>query len=96
MREGILLLTRARTCQHAWPLFIIACEAAEDEHRLAIMQVFERSRREVRRRTSHLHFIQHLVEAVWRQRDLDVEGEVGYLRILDAVVGGVPFMPVFA
>jgi hypothetical protein len=96
VREGILILTHMRTCQNAWPLFIIACEAVEDNQRLAILDVFEQSRQHRRRRSSHVHFIQQMVEAFWKQHDLNVEQQVDYLTILDAVVGGVPFMPLFA
>ena len=96
VREGILLLTKTITCQHAWPLFIIACEAVDDDQRLAILDVFEQSRQDRRRRSSHIYFIQHLVEAVWNQHDLDAENQVDYLTILDAVIGGVSFMPPFA
>lgn len=96
VREGILLLTKMVTCQHAWPLFIIACEAVDDDQRLAILDIFEQSRQDRRRRSSHIHFIQHLVEAVWNQHDLNAESQVDYLTIFDAVVGGVSFMPLFA
>ena len=96
VREGILLLTKMITCQNAWPLFIIACEAVDDDQRLAILEVFEQSRQDRRRRSSHIHLIQHMVEAVWNQHDLDAENQVDYLTIFDAVVGGVPFIPPFA
>jgi hypothetical protein len=96
VREGILLLTDMKTCQNAWPLFIIACEAVNDDQRLAILDVFEQSRQDPRRRSSHIHFIQHLVEAVWNQHDLNLENQVDYLTIFDAVIGGVPFIPSFA
>jgi hypothetical protein len=96
VREGILLLTKMTTCQHAWPLFIIACEAVDDDQRLAILDVFEQSRLDRRRRSSHIHFIQHLVEAVWNQHDLNAENQVDYLTTFDAVVGGVSFIPLFA
>lgn len=96
VREGILLLTKMTTCQSAWPLFIIACEAVEDDQRLAILEIFERSRQDRRRRSSHISLIQQMVEAVWNQQDLNVENEVDHLTIIDAVVGGVPFMPPFA
>ncbi len=84
------------TCQNAWPLFIIACEAVGDDQRLAILDVFEQSRQDRRRRSSHIHLIQHMVEAVWNQHDLNAENQVDYLTIFDAVVGGVPFIPPFA
>lgn len=96
VREGILLLTEMGTCQNAWPLFIIACEAVDDNQRLAILDVFEQSRHDRGRRSNHIHFIQHTVEAVWSQQDLDVEKRVDYLTILNAVIGGVPFIPPFA
>jgi len=96
VREGILLLTKMITCQNAWPLFIIACEAVGDDQRLAILHVFEQSRQDRRRRSSHIHLIQHMVEAVWNQHDLNAENQVDYLTIFDAVVGGVPFIPPFA
>ncbi|KIW62327.1 hypothetical protein PV04_10508 [Phialophora macrospora] len=96
VREGILLLTKMVTCQNAWPLFIIACEADDDDQRLAILDVFERTWQDRRRRSSHIHFIQHMVEAVWHQHDLNAENKVDFLTIFDAVVGGVPFVPPFA
>jgi hypothetical protein len=96
VREGLLLLSKLETCQSAWPLFIIACEAVDDESRVAILNAFERSLQDRRRRSNHVHFIQHLVEAVWNQRDLDTEGQVDYMLIFDAVIGGVPFTPPFA
>ncbi|KIW40054.1 hypothetical protein, variant [Exophiala oligosperma] len=96
VREGILLLTKMQTCQYAWPLFIIACEAIGDDQRLAVMDVFEQSQKDRRRRSSHIHFIQHTVEAMWNQQDLNTENQVDYLTIFNAVVGGVPFIPPFA
>lgn len=96
VKEGILLLTKMGTCQSAWPLFIIACEAVTDEHRLAILDVFEQSRQDQRRRSNHVHLVQHMVEAMWNQQDLNVESDVDYLTTFDAVVGGLPFIPPFA
>lgn len=96
VKEGVLLLNKMGTCQSAWPLFIIACEAITDEHRLAILEVFDKSQRDQRRRSNHIHLIQHMVEAMWNQQDLNAENEVDYLTIFDAVVGGLPFIPPFA
>jgi hypothetical protein len=95
VREGILLLTQMVTCQNAWPLFIIACEAVGDDQRLAILDIFEQSRQDRRRRSNHIHFIQHLVEAVWNQYDLNAENQVDHITIIDAVISGVPFIPLF-
>lgn len=89
-------MSEMKTCQNAWPLFIIACEAADDDQRRAILGVFEKSQQEERRRSNHITVIQQMVEAMWSQQDLDTEDEIDYLTILDAVVRGVPFMPAFA
>lgn len=96
VREAILLLSKMKTCQHAWPLFIVASEAADDDQRLAILDVFEQSRQDRRRKSSHIHVIQHLAEAVWNLHDLNAENPVDHLTIFDAVIGGLPFMPPFA
>lgn len=89
VREGMLLLGELETCQSAWPLFVIGCEAVSDEQRLAILHVCERSRRDPRQRSSHIDSTQCLVEAVWNQRDLDEEGQIEYMTILDTVIGGL-------
>jgi hypothetical protein len=96
VREGMLLLGELETCQSAWPLFVIGCEAVDDEQRLAILHVCERSRRDPRRRSSHVDSTHRLVEAVWNQRDLDEEGQVEHIAIMDAVIRGLVFMPLFA
>jgi hypothetical protein len=96
VREGIVLLGELETCQSAWPLFVIGCEAVDDEQRLTILRVCERSRRDPRLRSSHVESTQRLVEAVWNQRDLDEEGRVEYMTILDTVIGGINCMPLFA
>lgn len=98
VREVILLLSRMVTCRNAWPLFIIASDAANDDQRLAILDVFAKSRQDKARRSSHVSFIEHMVERMWNQLDLSAENEVSvdYMMILDAVVSSVPFMPPFA
>jgi hypothetical protein len=96
VRQALLLLTKLGTCQNAWPLFIIACEANNDEQRLAVMQVFECTQKDQRQRSNHIHLIRHMVEAVWSQRDLDEDGQVDFEAMFDAVIRAVPFIPPFA
>lgn len=84
------------TCQHAWLLFIIACEAAEDEQRLAILDVFKRTSEDKVQRSNHIHLIQHLVHSVWNQCDLNINKDIRLLQIIDTVVSSLPFMPLFA
>lgn len=96
VREGILLLKNLGFCEGAWPLFIIACEANEDEQRLQILAILSDTSREFGQRSNHVPIIQHMIEAVWNQNDLNVENDVSYGRILGAVVSTAPSLPLFA
>ncbi|KAL7805013.1 fungal-specific transcription factor domain-containing protein [Trichoderma aethiopicum] len=96
VREGILLLQNLGFCESAWPLFIIACEANEDEQRLQILTTLADTRRELGKRSSQMPLIQQMIEAVWHQNDLNVESDVSYCRIVDAVISTAPSLPLFA
>lgn len=96
MREGILLLQNLGFCESAWPLFVIACEAKEDEQRLQILATLADTRRELGQRSSHIPLIQHMIEAVWNQNDLNIESDVSYCRTINAVVSTAPSLPLFA
>ncbi|ETS04882.1 hypothetical protein M419DRAFT_33640 [Trichoderma reesei RUT C-30] len=96
VREGILLLQNLGFCESAWPLFVIACEAKEDEQRLQILATLADTRRELGQRSSHIPLIQHMIEAVWNQNDLNIESDVSYCRTINAVVSTAPSLPLFA
>lgn len=96
VREGILLLHNLGFCESAWPLFIIACEANEDEQRLQVLATLADTRRELGQRSSHIPLIQHMIEAVWNQNDLNIESDVGYCETITAVISTAPSLPLFA
>ncbi|PTB34996.1 uncharacterized protein TrAFT101_008116 [Trichoderma asperellum] len=96
VREGILLLQNLGFCEGTWPLFVIACEANEDEQRLQILNILHNTSRELRQRSDHVILIQHMVEAVWNQNDLTIDSDVNYGRILNAIISKAPALPLFA
>lgn len=96
VREGILLLQNLGFCEGTWPLFVIACEANEDEQRLQILDILSNTSRELGQRSDHVVLIQHMVEAIWNQNDLTIESDVNYGRILNAVISKAPVLPLFA
>lgn len=96
VREGILLLKSLGFCESAWPLFILACEASEDEQRLQILEILSETKREPRRRSNHVPLIQRMVEAIWNQNDLTLDSAVDYVSILHAVISTAPSLPLFA
>lgn len=96
VREGMLILRMLGSCESAWPLFILACEATGDEQRLEVLEVFQRTLEDQDRRSNHIYTIQAMVTAVWNQNDLGVDNEVDYSTTLDAVISTMPFLPLFA
>ncbi|KAK5994195.1 Transcription factor iacI-like protein [Cladobotryum mycophilum] len=96
VRDGIHILKRLGSCETTWPLFILACEAHEDEQRLAMLDVFSKTRQGQQQRSTHFYLMQQMVMAIWNQHDLHVESDVDYLTTLDAVISTAPFLPSFA
>ncbi|UKZ66062.1 uncharacterized protein TrAtP1_007244 [Trichoderma atroviride] len=96
VREGILLLKNLGFCEGTWPLFVIACEANEDEQRLQILDILSDTRRELGQRSDHVVLIQQMIESIWNQNDLTIESDVNYGRILNAVISKAPALPLFA
>ena len=96
VREGFLILKALEFCEVAWPLFILACEASDDEQRCYILKLFSKTRTEQNIRLNHIYMLQTMVEAVWKQTDLDEDDQVRYIDIVSAVVSKAPFLPLFA
>lgn len=96
VREGILLLQNLGFCEGIWPLFVIACEANEDEQRLKILNILSNTSQELGQRSESIILVQHMIEAIWNQNDLAIESDVNYGRILNAVISKAPALPLFA
>jgi hypothetical protein len=96
VREGLLLLKNLGSCESAWPLFVLACEANQDEQRLQILEILSATRRESLCRSNHVPLIQRMVEAIWNQNDLDIDCGVKYVRTLHAIISSAPSLPLFA
>ena len=95
--EGIDLLSSTLTCENPWPLFIIACEAAEDSQRITILEILDRTAEKAHdRRTNHAVWMRRIVEAIWIQMDLNEDGNMDYVEVLTAVISTSPFLPAFA
>ena len=93
VREGMLLLRMLGSCESAWPLFILSCEANTDAQRIEVLEILSRTACEQKRRSNHAHMVQAMAMAVWNQNDLNVDNDVDYCSTLDAVISAAPFMP---
>lgn len=99
VREGIIILQNLGFCESAWPVFILACEAVEDEQRLAIIETLSKTREQPLHRSQHVPLIQTLSERMWSQIDLHDDRDnidFDYSLALHAVISTAPFLPLFA
>ncbi|KAH6949232.1 fungal-specific transcription factor domain-containing protein [Fusarium avenaceum] len=69
-------------CQHFFPLLILACEASKDEQRVAILNLIDRTQRDIRIRS--IIGVTRAIQSIWVHQDLHADGDllVKYLDLL--------------
>ena len=93
--QALMIPARSPMCAHFFPLFIVACEAATDEQRAAVLGLIDRSENGPRARS--MEQLRKGVLAVWVQQDLHADGYpvANYLGIMRAVIGSSETFPSF-
>lgn len=86
-----------RSCEHFFPLFILAGEARRDEDRAAVLGLIERTARTSPRGARSLGFVRGAVRGVWVQQDLHSEGGrvMDYVGVVSGVVSASNSIPSF-
>ena len=84
---------RLEACDRAFPIFIIGCEARFDEERLQMLDLVRKT--QASGTVGNIAQAQQLMEAVWRQDDLDTENEMDYVKVLEAVISMSRELPSF-
>ncbi|OHE99697.1 hypothetical protein CORC01_05055 [Colletotrichum orchidophilum] len=84
------------TCEHFFPLLILACEAQRDEQRIGIINLIERTQRDVRIRS--IQAVKNTIQSIWVQQDLHKDDDVlmDYLGILSSAISSSNTVPSFA
>jgi len=84
------------SCEHFFPLLILACEAHKDEQRVAIINLIERTQRDARIRS--IQGVKDTIQSIWVQQDLHKDGDVvvDYLDIMSAVISSCSSVPSLA
>ncbi|CAI0650279.1 unnamed protein product [Colletotrichum noveboracense] len=84
------------SCEHFFPLLILACEAHRDDQRLAIINLIERTQRDTRIRS--IEGVRNTVRSIWAQQDLHKDGEIlmDYLGIMTTAISSSSAVPSFA
>lgn len=84
------------SCEHFFPLLILACEAHKDEQRVAIINLIERTQRDSRIRS--IQGVKDTIQSIWVQQDLHKDDDVlvDYLGIMSSVISSNNSVPSFA
>ena len=87
---------RVCSCDHFFPMFILACEARTDERRAAIISLIDRTERSARARS--LEELRAVIQSIWVQQDLHADSDllVNYLGVISAVISSSNTVPSFA
>ncbi len=90
---GFDILASLKTCDRAFPLAIIGCEAGRDQDRLMIMDLLRRTRE--CRKLGNFGMTQQFIEASWAQDDLCFDEELNYGQKFDAIMSVNKQLPCF-
>lgn len=84
------------SCEHFFPLLILACEARKDEQRVAIINLIERTQRDTRIRS--IQGVKDTIQSIWVQQDLHKDDDVlmDYLDMMSSVISSSNSVPSFA
>lgn len=84
------------SCEHFFPLLILACEARKDEQRVNIINLIERTQRDTRIRS--IQGVKDTIQSIWVQQDLHKDDDVllDYLDLMSSVISSRNTVPSFA
>ena len=88
------LLKVLEVCRYGFPVFIIACEARDDEQRIIILDCLDKMQEVLP--TAGMQIVKDMIQSAWTLEDLETERELEYMAKLDVVISGCRMMPSFA
>jgi hypothetical protein len=68
---GFQVLRSLPICTSPWPLFVLACEAQSDEHRIEILHTLDQM--DQNRKIGNVFVIRNIIETLWNQQDLQAD-----------------------
>lgn len=90
--QAFSILPKLKSCDRQFPVFILGCEARNDEYRAVILDLIARAEKEESSRS--FNHVKLLLQAVWAQDDL-AEGEVDYWEKISHVISCCRITPSF-
>lgn len=92
INRAFAIFSQLISCEWAFPLFILGCEARTDEQRVTILDLI--SRTEKNSPSQMILTAKDLIQSVWVQNDL-VDGELDYLEMMSAIISSRSILPSF-
>ena len=86
------IFSQLRSCEQAFPLFILGCEARTDEQRATVLELICRTKKHGP--SQIIMTAMNLIQSVWVQNDL-ADGELHYLDTLSAIISSRSILPAF-
>ncbi|KAI8629940.1 fungal-specific transcription factor domain-containing protein [Xylariaceae sp. FL1651] len=84
LQQALQILSRLDVCTSPWPLFVIACEAETDDHKIIILNTLDLM--DERRHIGNVFVLRHIIESFWKQQDLQADtGRTGGLKWWDTI-----------
>ncbi|KAE8555933.1 hypothetical protein TMatcc_003232 [Talaromyces marneffei ATCC 18224] len=68
---GFRVLISLPICTSPWPLFVLACEAQSDKHRIEILHSLDQM--DQNRKIGNVFVIRNIIETLWNQQDLQAD-----------------------
>lgn len=91
--RAFTIIPKLGSCARQFPIFIIGCEARNDEQRAMVLDLLERTVKCVdSRKFTHTRL---LLQAMWAQEDLAVGDRMDYGERLSSVISCCRIMPTF-
>jgi hypothetical protein len=90
-RQALSILKELDSCLCPFALFIVGCEATEDEDRMIILNLYMKM--EARPHLQGFMEIRSLLRTAWTQQDLAQDGELGYIHKLNLVMSSRDVVP---
>ncbi|KAK0619547.1 hypothetical protein B0T14DRAFT_431160 [Immersiella caudata] len=87
------LISQVKTCDRQFPVFVIGCEARNDEQRAAILDLIARTEKGGSSRV--FNHTPLLLQAIWAQEDLAMGEKMDYSGALTSCISVCSIMPTF-
>jgi hypothetical protein len=71
VQQAFQILERLPICTSPWPLFVLACEAETDKHRITVLHTLDQMDQD--RKIGNVFVLRNIIESLWKRRDLQAD-----------------------